>query len=107
MLFKCPGGVLPGVDTRVNCGDSKLSDLIDSASSCSRDQPEWQNRFWNCALRDTFRLVACDISINGVFLVFEGPTKTRHLRVLTSSLGFFRTVKELNNVLGCNCSPLD
>ena len=81
------------MDTRSNCGDSKLCDLIDSASSCSRDQPEGQNRFWNCILRDTFRLVACDIRINDVFLVFEGPTMTRHLRFLTSSLGFFRTVK--------------
>lgn len=80
------------MDTRANCGDSKLSDLIDSASSCSRDQPEGQNRFWKYNLQDTFRLVACDISINGVFLVLEGPTKTRHLRFLTSSLGFFRIV---------------
>ena len=107
VLFKCPRGWFPGADTRVTCAGSKLSDLIDSASSRSRDQPKGQNGFWYYALRDAFRLVACDISINGVFLAFEGPTKNRHLRFVTSSLGFFRTVKAWNNVVGCNCSPLD
>lgn len=37
VLFRYPGGRLPDVDTRMNRGYSKLSDLIGSASSCSWD----------------------------------------------------------------------
>lgn len=77
----------------MDCGDSKPSDLIDSASSRSRYQPEEQDNSWDCALQDRFRLEACDISINGGFLVFEGPTKNKHLRFLTRSVVFFRAVK--------------
>lgn len=93
VFFKFPRGGLPRAETRVTCAGSKLSDLIDSASFCSRDRPERQDGLWDCALRDAFRLLACDISINGVFLVFEGPTKNRHLKFVTSNFGFFRTVK--------------
>ncbi len=39
--------------------------------------------------------------------MFEGPTKNKHLRLLTSNVGFFRVVKAQNNALGCNCSLLD
>ena len=91
----------------MDCGDSKPSDSIDSASSCSRDQPEGQDYSWGCALQDMFRLEACDTSINGDFLVFEGPTKNKHSRVLTNSVRLFRAVKAQCNNLGYNCSPLD
>ncbi len=108
MFFECPRlKGFQGLDTRVDCGDSKPSDLIDSASSCSRDQPKGQYNSSDGALQDRFRLEACDISINGVFLVFEGPTKNKHLRFLTRSVGFFEAVKAQYNALGCNCSPLD
>ncbi len=56
----------------MDCGDSKLRDLIDSASFRSRDQSEGQYDSWDCGLRDRFRLVVCDISINGVFLCLRG-----------------------------------
>ena len=91
----------------MDCGDSRPSDLIDSASSCSRDQSEGQDISSDCALQDRFRLEACDKSINRVFLVFEGPTKNKHLRYLTTSFGFFRAAQAQYNALGCNCSPLD
>ena len=44
-------GRLPSLDTRVDRGDSKLRDLIDSAFSRSRDQPEGQYDPWCCAFK--------------------------------------------------------